>query len=214
MMKTLSPATGLLPRGVRTALRLCLLLGLAAHMSACSTAPKAPVAPPPTEASAALSPELMEKFDAAMRLIQDENHEKGMQLLEEVATQSRKSASPLINLAMIRMQKGDLAGAEANLKSALEREPGNPVASNELGIVYRKTGRFAEARQLYEQVLVKYPTYAIMHKNLGILCDIYLRDDGCALKGYQAYSAAFPDDKNAKIWITDLQKRTGGQGQP
>jgi tetratricopeptide (TPR) repeat protein len=91
----------------------------------------------------------------------------------------------------------------------LSLEPDNPIANNEYGLLYRKTGRFNEARQLYESLLAKYPYYPLVHKNLGILCDIYLRDYQCALKEYEFYSGAEPDDKTAKIWIADVQRRLG-----
>ena len=85
----------------------------------------------------------------------------------------------------------------------------NPVANNESALLYRKTGRFKEARQVYEQTLMKYPNFNIMHKNLGILCDLYLKDYECALKHYVFYSNAVQDDKTVKIWIADVQKRVG-----
>ena len=81
------------------------------------------------------------------------------------------------------------------------------MASNELAMLYRKTGRFAEARSTYEGVLARYPNFAMMHKNLGVLCDLYLRDYECAVCHYMRYSAIAPDDKDVKIWIADLQKR-------
>ena len=65
----------------------------------------------------------------------------------------------------------------------------------------------AEAREIYEQTLKRYPTFLPARKNLGILCDIYLRDLKCALTQYRTYSAAVPNDETVKIWIADLEKR-------
>lgn len=178
-----------------------LLLGCAASPPA-----KVPVATAP---GVQISPESRADFDAAMKLMKSEEYEKGIELLNGVVSKSQNSAIPYINLAIAQMKLGRLKEAEANLKTALGIEPGNPVSHNEFGVLYRKTGRFNEAQQLYENILKKYPNYPLAHKNLGILCDLYLRDYECALREYEAYRSAVPEDKNAKIWIADVQKRLG-----
>ena len=77
----------------------------------------------------------------------------------------------------------------------------------ELGLVYRKTGRYKEARTLYESLLSMYPDYLPAHKNLGVLCDIYIQDLRCALDQYQAYLDGMPDDEKVKIWVADVKSR-------
>ena len=104
---------------------------------------------------------------------------------------------------------GDLKLAEEYFRRALEMDPGNAVASNEYAILQRKAGKFSEARQVYEKALERYPDYHLARRNFGILCDLYLRDYGCALKQYQIYSDAVPQDKVAKIWIADVQNKLG-----
>ena len=86
----------------------------------------------------------------------------------------------------------------------------HPVAYNELGLIYRKQGRFASARESYEKSIAAFPSYHLARRNLGILCDIYLRDLACALASYEAYLAAVPDDAQAAIWIADVHRRMGG----
>lgn len=147
-------------------------------------------------------------FDAAMKLIKAGKYDKGVELLNKVTARSKNNSPPFINLAMAYHRTGNLQLAESNLQEALRIDPENPVANHEYALLYRKTGRFNEARDLYEKTLTKYPGFHLAHRNLGILCDLYLRDYGCALQHYQAYSSAMPDDKAVKIWITDIQKRT------
>jgi tetratricopeptide (TPR) repeat protein len=87
--------------------------------------------------------------------------------------------------------------------------PQHPVASNEYGLLLRKAGRFAEARTIYEKTLATFPEYLPAHKNLGILCDLYLNDLACAMEQYEMYSVAMPGDEQVKIWIADLRRRLG-----
>lgn len=191
-------------------------LGCLLVLAACAGVPreggeqKSPV----TQAAAAaaplvVSPEVRERFNEAMQAVAADDNEKGEVLLKEVVSKSQNNAVPWISLAQVQVRLGRLQEAEANLKAALAITPLHPVASNELGILYRKTGRFEEARQVYEAVLTKYPEFPMANRNLGILCDLYIRDYACALRAYEAFSKAEPDDKSAKMWVADMQKRAG-----
>lgn len=158
---------------------------------------------------ASVSPQAKADFDAAMHFVNTEEYDKAIELLNKVVKAEPQNAAASINLALVYKKQGNLKQAEDSLKVALTAEPENPVANNEYALLYRKTGRFAEARALYEKTLEKYPHFTMAHKNLGILCDLYLKDYECALKHYTIYSSVMQDDKSAKIWIADLQKRTG-----
>ena len=98
---------------------------------------------------------------------------------------------------------------EASLLEAIAVNPRHPVAHNELGIVYRRTGRFEEARKSYEVALELQPSFHFARKNLAILCDLFISDVECALKHYELYREAVPDDKSVEIWIADLRNRNG-----
>lgn len=148
-------------------------------------------------------------FDAAMKLLDAENFEKGIEQLNQLTQRAKNNTAPYINLAIAYQKVGNLAAAEDNLKKALAINPDHPVANNEYGLLYRRTGRFAEAKMTYERALEKSPLFLPARKNLAILCDLYLRDLECALKNYQLYNQAVPNDKAVGIWIADLQKRLG-----
>lgn len=148
-------------------------------------------------------------FDQAVELLISRDFEQAIELLEMVIVSSPDVTAPYINLAIAYRQVDKPEQAEEQLKSALEIVPGHPVASNEYGLLLRKAGRFAEAREIYERAVTLFPEYLPVRKNLGILCDLYLNDWECALEQYEHYSAADPGDKKVKLWVSELTLRLG-----
>ncbi len=146
-------------------------------------------------------------FDEAVALLQQETYDQAIELLEKIVAKSPGITAPHINLGIAYARTDKIEQAEAQFKKAMELVPGHPVAGNECGMLFRKKGRFEEARTMYEQVLAGYPNYYPVHRNLGILCDLYLGDLESAMAHYQAYSQAMPKDEQVKLWIADLQGR-------
>jgi Flp pilus assembly protein TadD len=148
-------------------------------------------------------------FDRAVGMIEDRDYEKAIGLLGKVIERSPGVTAPFINIAIAYKHMDQMEQAERHLKTALTLIPHHPVASNEYGLLLRKTGRFAEARIIYEQTLASFPDYHPARRNLGILCDLYLNDLSCALEQYEIYSAAMPADQQVKLWVADLSVRLG-----
>lgn len=147
------------------------------------------------------------QYYEALRYLRDENLQRGIAVLERVTEAAPTVTAPKIDLGVAYHRMGDLEMAEEYLLQALELNSNHPVALNELGIVYRKTGRFAAAKQRYEAAIAVYPGYHHARRNLAILCDLYLGDMNCALSQYEAYMATVPADPEAEMWITDLRNR-------
>jgi len=150
-----------------------------------------------------------EDFDRALELLRKEKYAEGIKLLQKVIQKSQNNSAPYINIALAYEKTGEMGLAEDNLKRALAINPNHPAAMNEYALLYRRTGRFADARKQYESLLDKYPGFMPARKNLGILCEIYLNDLRCALEQYEIYSNALPEDEEVKLWIVTLKQKLG-----
>lgn len=149
------------------------------------------------------------EFERAVAMMNDGKNDKAIELLTKVIERSPGVTAPHIDIAEAYMRTGKPEPAEQHLKTALGLVPHHPVASNEYGLLLRRSGRFKEAREIYEKALASFPEYLPLHRNLGILCDLYLNDPECALKQFEIYSEGVPADTQVKIWIAELHTRLG-----
>lgn len=195
---------------------LCALF-LAFFLSGCATSPAEKAIKANTSSSfvirddvgVSVRPELKADFERAAKLLKEKDYERGIRLMNRVAERSEKSIAPHINLGIAYRITGDMKLAEKSLSKALEINSIHPSANNEMGIVYRKTGRFSEARRIYERILERFTSFLPARKNLGILCDLYINDLSCAMANYTIYNQADPGDNSVVMWMTDLRQRMG-----
>jgi len=206
-------------RPVLSVLLLILLAGAVLLLNGCTE-----LTPKPTQTNAKtktvkvkekvrrITPaaDVRKDFDQAVLLLQHDKSRtttrQAVKLLNAVIAREKRLPAPYINLAIAYERLKDAKQAENKLISALKLEIGNPVANNELGLLYRKAGRFKAARVAYKNAIHAHPDYLPAKRNLGVLCDLYLHDYGCALQQFEDYIDIKPDKKIA-IWVADLKQR-------
>lgn len=207
---------------MRHVLSLC---GVALVLAACNTTPtkQAQKAPAPTPAeiqveesigftiveNGQIDGDVRVDYDRAHDLLKQGSLDDAIALLETVVEQAPELSAPRIDLAIAYHRRDDFDAAEKHLLQVLKINPQHPIALNEIGIVYRKTARFAEARRSYEAALAVYPGYHYARRNLAVLCDLYLADLECAADNYEAYMATVHSDEEAAMWLRAVKYRLG-----
>ena len=147
-------------------------------------------------------------FTRALTHLEQQEYDEGIALLETLTANEKRLAAPYVNLGIAYSRTGKTKKAEHNFSKALRLDIGHAVANNELGLLYRKTGRFNAAKTVYQNALIKNPDYLPVRKNLGILCELYLHDFECALEQYRAYLEYAPDEETVARWTAELKQRT------
>ncbi len=178
--------------------------------------PASQVSNPPKSAGAitqgaGVTDQMRADYQSAVAMLKQERYEPGIALLLKMTEKIPRLTAVHIDLGIAYARTGDLDRAEASLNKALESDPKQPVAYNELGMLERRKTQFAKARASYEAALAQSGDFQYAHRNLAILCDLYLGDYTCALEHYEAYSRIVPEDTEVVKWIADIRNRAKKQ---
>ena len=175
-------------------------------LSACASGPKTsnrPVDPMNVKVAGGVNRDFLQ----AVEYLQGERYPEAVELLQSVVEREQRLSAPYVNLGIAYFKMGDEKHAEESFLEALRAAPLDPIASNELAVLYRHQGRFEEARKTYSDALALHPEHLPLIKNFGILCDLYLQDVNCALAQFQQYLKYEPEDPKVSIWVADLKRR-------
>ncbi len=162
-----------------------------------------------TNNNAPLSTEIEEQFNRGISAMYDQNFDKAEEIFLKMTQSYPTLSGPFANLGSVLTSKNDYPNAETAFLRALQLNTQNPEIYNHLGRMYRQSGQFSKALEIYKQGLEIDPESPNLLRNTGILLDLYLSNPEAALEYYQRYLKKKPDDKQVKIWIADLSVRIG-----
>ncbi|QBF81354.1 tetratricopeptide repeat protein [Shewanella maritima] len=145
------------------------------------------------------------KYQQALKLIKQQEWQQATQQLEDLASKYPNLSGVWVNLAIIKLNTGNIDQAKANIDHALTLAPNNPFAMQLRGQVARQQGEFELAQQSYLSALSVWPAYPQAQLNLAILLELYR---GQYLEAHQYYSAYLnynPTDDLAKRYLAGLE---------
>lgn len=174
-----------------------------------SALPDGPVTPNPYEQNRQpVSERAQSDFQAALSAMEQENWSDAERRLVAMTEAYPKLSGPWVNLAKVHEARGRTEEAVAALERALQINPQNLDAYNQLALIRREAGEFETAERLYRQALEVWPFHARTHLNLGILLDLYRGEGRAALEHYRAYQQRQDEpDREVAGWIVDLERR-------
>jgi protein O-GlcNAc transferase len=129
-------------------------------------------------------------------------------ILEQARAIDSRPAELHFGLGLCSLGSNDYLGAASAFQSAIERNPGFPVAHNNLGVAYDRLGRLPEAVACFRQAASLYPGYADAHRNLG---DALLRlgENAGAIAAFQRAAELQPSDGTAFAELGAAQLTAG-----
>lgn len=114
---------------------------------------------------------------------------------------------------MREAQTGNMQAAAALFEKAVQAEPDNSNAWNNLGLALRKIGRNEEAVRAYQRAITVKPDFALVYKNLGIVLEQMGRKQEAA-QAYRKYAELNPSAADARTARGKAERLMGpGQGK-
>ena len=148
------------------------------------------------------------EYQAVLAAVDNKAWARAENLLIQMQSRYPQLSSIKAMLGWVYWQGGKVKEAINYLEAVIQNPLYKPDAHNYLAIMYRVQGKFKKAEALYKQALQVWPEDPVLHKNLGILYDLYLIQLSEALAHYQHALTLDSSDKRLKGWVKDLERRT------
>ncbi|MDX1551607.1 MAG: tetratricopeptide repeat protein [Marinobacter sp.] len=117
-------------------------------------------------------------------------------------------AGNLARAAWQAQQQGNTDSALDQYRQAFSLDPRNAMTANNLALLLREQGRFAEAVSILKKGLEHSPDTEELHYNLAVISELYLLDLDTALRHYRRYKdLSKAEGKEVAGWIADLERR-------
>ena len=194
-----------------------LLLALWVGLSACSQLLPAPAEPevaavrqtetePQQQSLPQLSDVQQQQFAQAKQALQQGDFSAAATQLTSLYNALPQAAGIGYNLALAQWQNGEAEQAQQTLAQLVAVAGHYAPAHNLAGVLARQQGHFRQAERHFQRALQADAGYAIAHKNLAFLYELYL---GQLLQAHYHYQQYFTltQDEQAKIWLALLQQQ-------
>jgi Flp pilus assembly protein TadD len=173
-------------------------------VTAAPLAVPAPVLAP----SANGKPPADERFRNALGLMQDHRPQEAQAALQSLLKDYPDLSGPLTDAGILYAHAKQKDRALAHFERAIKANPGNVVALNWCGALYREAGDHARAEAAWQQALAVQPDYPAAELNLAILYDVSMRRPAEALVHYRRYQALIrAEDLIVAAWVRELEGR-------
>ncbi|KUM54590.1 tetratricopeptide repeat protein [Rheinheimera sp. EpRS3] len=191
---------------IKPALVKYFLAAALCSLAACSQLPVNTAPVTPVVAAPQLSALQQQQFDEGKALLVAGQYSAAQNIFSALATQQSSFAGIWYNLALSQWHSGDAASAQSSLQQAVHASAAHSASHNLLGILARQQGNFRQAERHFQRALQAQPDYAIVHKNLAFLYELYLGQPLAAHYHYQQYYA-MTQDEQAKAWLALLEQQ-------
>ena len=172
-------------------------------LSACVSTPQK------EESLIPVAPQAQAEYQRAVNAMKSGQINNAFNLFNSISKKYPGFAGPQLNMGLLHLKRNNLDKAEKAFKQAIQINRDSAVGYNLLGVVYRRSGKFIEAKDAYQRAISKNAKYANAHLNLGVLYDLYMNDSKRALHHYEQYQEFNGSaDKKVSNWILDIKRRS------
>lgn len=152
------------------------------------------------------APEL--RFQNALLLMQDQRPQDAQIALQSLLKDYPDLSGAWTDAGIIQARGKQRDLALASFERAIAANPGNTVALNWCGAMYREAGDFKRAEQRWQKAIELKPDYSAALLNLAILYDVSMHRPQDALPLYRRYQAlSGGKDLIVSAWVRDLESR-------